>query len=241
MTKNAENSGNVTGKILAFIKDRRFEPGERLPSEREFAERFRTSRGAIREAMAILESIRVIERRPNSGIFLRNLATDSSFESLVLHATLGLPLSESEMAHSLEVRYVLERQAIRLACKRRTPEDLVAMRSVLAETEAQIEAGKTIQEQDEAFHLAVVAATGNSVFVRVVNAFYLLSRSRRQVYFSDLERCRQSYEEHRTILAAIEAGDVRLGLATMKKHVDSAKGLWLSSLDVASRPVKRPA
>jgi DNA-binding FadR family transcriptional regulator len=40
----------------------------RTPSERELAEHFSVSRGQIREALAILEAMRIVERRAKSGI-----------------------------------------------------------------------------------------------------------------------------------------------------------------------------
>ena len=105
---------NAIGKILSFIRERRYRPTERLPSERDFAEKFDTSRSAVREALAALEAMRVIERRPNSGIYLRN-TDDSSVEALVLQAESGLQIQADELADAMEVRRMLEAQAARLA------------------------------------------------------------------------------------------------------------------------------
>ena len=64
--KNAE-SGKVASlivRLLAFVRNRRMEPGERLPSERLLAERFEVTREVTREALAVLESLRrAVERR----------------------------------------------------------------------------------------------------------------------------------------------------------------------------------
>ena len=80
-TDKLEAPSNAIGKILSFIRERRYQPSERLPSERDFAEKFDTSRGAVREALAALETMRVIERRPNSGIYLR-MIEESSIDAL---------------------------------------------------------------------------------------------------------------------------------------------------------------
>ena len=45
-------------------------------SEREFAEKFNTTRPAVREAFTALEALRVVERRPQAGIYLRDLSED---------------------------------------------------------------------------------------------------------------------------------------------------------------------
>ena len=67
----ASELGNpVIAQIFALVDKRNYEPGDRLPSERELAERFAVGRGAIREALSTLETVRYLERRPHSGIFL---------------------------------------------------------------------------------------------------------------------------------------------------------------------------
>ena len=100
-TNNPEPPSNTIGKILSFIREHHYQPAERLPSERDFAEKFDTSRGAVREALAALEAMRVIERRPNSGIYLRN-SNESSIEALVLYAESGLLFQSNEIADVFE-------------------------------------------------------------------------------------------------------------------------------------------
>ncbi len=68
--------------------------------------------------LATLETLRVIEARPNSGVFLRRSATESSFEAIVLLAEQGSEPTATEVRESIEVRAPLERQAITLACAR---------------------------------------------------------------------------------------------------------------------------
>lgn len=122
-TDKLEAPSNAIGKILSFIRERRYQPSERLPSERDFAEKFDTSRGAVREALAALETMRVIERRPNSGIYLRKIE-ESSIDALVLYAESGVPFEAKEIADVMEVRRMLEGQAVRLACTRRTADNI---------------------------------------------------------------------------------------------------------------------
>lgn len=209
----------VTGRILSFISAQRFAPGERLPSERDLADAFKVSRTAVREALATLEAMRVIERRPNSGIYLSSNPARGSFESLVLRSDLGLPLDRAEMLQAMEMRFILDVQAIELACARRTEADLQALRDILATAEARLAAGEDIMNVDEAFHLCIVAATHNDVFVRIVHAFFRLSRARRQAYFADRTRSLRSHREHCAILRALESGDAARGVVLMRRHI----------------------
>lgn len=228
-------SPNIVGKILSFIYQRRYEPNERLPSERDLAERFGTSRAAVREALAALETMRVLERRPNSGIFLRN-ADESSIEALVLHAASGLPFRPEESANVFEVRRILEVQAVKLACGNRSSQDIENMHNILKETKKRLDQNKTIEKEDEKFHMAIVAATKNGVLVRIVKSFYELSKVRRHIYFSDHERSKRAYEDHAGILEAIEARRTTDAGKRMTQHLSQALATWQALLSETIPP-----
>lgn len=227
-----DGAANAIGKILLFIRERRYQPSERLPSERDFAEKFETSRGAVREALAALEAMRVIKRRPNSGIYLRN-SDESSIEALVLHAESGLPLQAGEIADALEVRRMLEAQAARLACSRRTPDDIRNMHAILKDTAKRLSKRQTIAAEDEAFHLAIFVATKNDILLRVVKSFYEMSRHRRRVYFADHGRGRRSYEHHCKILEAIENRRIGQAEQVMNEHLSQTVETWQALLGEA--------
>ena len=56
--------------IAAAIADGRYGPGEKLPSEREFADSFGVSRPTIRDAMIALEFQGLVEARQGSGVYV---------------------------------------------------------------------------------------------------------------------------------------------------------------------------
>ena len=126
----------VLSRILPFIKARGYMPGERIPSERELAERFGVSRGILRETLAALEAMRVIQRRAQSGIFLRDVEREASVELLVLESDLGMPVSSADVKDLNEFRSMLEVQSAGLACARRTDQDLARLDDILATSRA---------------------------------------------------------------------------------------------------------
>lgn len=220
----------VMGAVLKFIRERRYDPGERLPSERELAERFSVSRNTIREVLSTLEWFRMVERRPSSGLYLRQESTDPSLEALVMTSGFDIELDEREVLQSMETRYLLEMEAIRLCCARRTDADLARMRQVLADTAACIHGEGNIAELDCAFHLSIVMGTGNDVLVRVVKPFYLLSGKRRVIYFSDVRRARRSLADHRKLMAAIECKDAAAALSVLGAHLGTVEKHWREKL-----------
>ena len=223
--RDDERAGLI-GRLLAFVAHRRFEPGDRLPSERELAERFGVGRNAVREAVAVLETLRMVERRPNSGIYLREVGRQGSLDALVLQADLGVPLTEAEVTEVVELRRILELQAVRLACERRRDTDIDRLDAVLAAGESTIAAGGNLAGRDAEFHLAVAEATGNHVLLRVVNSFYLLSRARRRHYFADGTRAPTSQAQHAAMRDAIAARDAQRAGALMGQHLQGVESYW---------------
>ena len=60
----------VAQQLSALVNDGVIKAGERLPSERDLAEKLNVSRPTIREAMIALELSGIIEIRTGSGIFV---------------------------------------------------------------------------------------------------------------------------------------------------------------------------
>lgn len=221
----------IMAGLLRFIRERRFEPGERLPSERELAERFHVSRNTIREILATLEWFRFVERRPSSGVYLRAEVSDPSLETLVLLSGLGLELDEQEVLQSMETRYVIELQAIRLACRRRGDADLAHLDAILESTAADVRVGRNVADRDREFHLAIASATQNAVLVRVVKPFYLLSGKQREHYFVDRARAKRSLIDHRALREAIAARDEDEAVHRLSSHLGTVEAYWRSRLE----------
>ena len=126
--ESRETGGSaVIAGILAYLQDRRLQPGDRLPSERDLAERLGVGRNAVREALATLVTLRMVESRPNSGIYLRHVARESSFEALVMLTDMGGTPTPTEVAETMgTVRLEIERTDVNVidAAGRGTSEGL---------------------------------------------------------------------------------------------------------------------
>ncbi|WP_157019940.1 FadR/GntR family transcriptional regulator [Mesorhizobium xinjiangense] len=196
----------------------------RTPSERELAEHFSVSRGQIREALAILEAMRIVERRAKSGIYLTT--TDTSVEALALFAKAGLPLDPIQIYETVELRKIHEIKAAELACTRATEENFERLREILARSEEKVAKGEPLAREDRDFHLEIVRATKNSVFHKICSIYYVMGEQRLPVYFSDPERGRRSHAEHIQIYEALERRDGNLAQALMSAHLQGAESYW---------------
>lgn len=228
-----EAAGNpVIAGILSYLQDRRLQAGDRLPSERDLAERLGVGRNAVREALATLVTLRVVESRPNSGIYLRQVAQDSSFEALVMLTDLGGTPTPTEVTETMEVRQHLEVLAVELACLRQTSEDLAKLEAIVDRTDQVLAERGNIAELDTQFHIALAQATHNSVLVRVLNAFYRFTARRRSVLFDDQAQGKASARDHRKLLEHIRTRDADKARALIVRHMKRAQGYWNTVLGV---------
>lgn len=219
-TKNIQQAQvlSVVAQIINLVQQRSYFPGERILSERDVAERFGVGRAVVREAMAMLEAMRYLERRRGSGVFLSEDPASISLEALVISSKVGLPLSNKANQDSVEVRRIIEVQAIRLACERRTDESLARIRAILDSFE-QVQDEIGASDYDWKFHLELVRSAGNDILTRLVLPFFLMSRGRRETYFVDAGRRQRSHEQHVEMLMAIEDRDVDRAVSLISQHI----------------------
>jgi GntR family transcriptional regulator, transcriptional repressor for pyruvate dehydrogenase complex len=203
--------------------------GDKAPSERELAEHFNVSRGQVRESLAILDAMKVIERRAKSGIYLTPDVAGP--ESMALFAQAGVPLTARHIAEVVELRKIHEIKAAELAALRATDEDFQRLRDILAQSEVQIANGEGLHGLDMAFHLEIVRATQNDLFYRTCCNFYAASKHRLPLYFAKPERNVKSHAEHMQIFDALYRRDSILAQALMNTHLGGAQSYWTELLD----------
>ena len=213
--------------IFRLVQDRNIQEGERLPSERSLAEKFHMGRGAVREALSVLELIRLIERRPNSGIYLRDSSRGTSIESLVLKESLGISLNLAEIEQALDVRRLLEVRAIQLACVNRSTEDLTKLGDIFRRTVESYEAGNSLCDLDRELHMEIAVSSKNIVLTHMLGALYELSARRRALYFSDQNNAKGTVADHALLIEKIRLGDVEDAAKTMRNHIGQAEAYWL--------------
>ncbi len=215
---------NLLPDLAAYLYATSSADSGRAPSERELAEHFNVSRGQIRETLAILEAMRIVERRAKSGIYLTTRT--ASVEALALFAKAGLPLDPIQIYEAVELRKIHEIKAAELASARATDENFARLQEILLRSEHRLAAGEPLAEEDRDFHLEIVRATQNTVFFRVCSVYYAMGERRLPIYFADPARGRRSHAEHLQIFDALQRRDANLAQALMSSHLQGVEGYW---------------
>jgi GntR family transcriptional regulator, transcriptional repressor for pyruvate dehydrogenase complex len=205
----------VQAKVREFVRNERLLPGDRLPPERELAQRLEVSRTSLRQALAVLRVEGLIDVRHGDGIYLLRSADD-----VVPPIAAELSAAHPELPALGEVRNALEALAARWAAVRRTDEDLAAMVDGLRNMDQEICDGGTGIGGDRRFHVAVLAAAKNDVLKGVVDA---ISEGSLRIASASLARPGQperSLAAHRLIFDAIVAREHELAHRLMFDHLE---------------------
>ena len=102
-------------------------PGDRMLSERKLAIKLNVSRSSIREALRVLEILGFIEILPGSGAFVLYPKSNSLSDFIELTSMLRTTFPNN----ILEVRFIIECEAVRLAAKRSTSHEQEIIKKAL--------------------------------------------------------------------------------------------------------------
>jgi GntR family transcriptional regulator, transcriptional repressor for pyruvate dehydrogenase complex len=211
----------IVRQVKAMIAEGRLKGGDRLPPERDLAEKFVVSRTSVREALRALESLGLVEIRPGEGTFVRQVSIDALVEPLAL-----LMVSQREAIGELfEARRLLEPSLAALAATRATSEEIQEMERILEEQAREVAAGRTGLAQDAQFHTAIGAAAHNRAITRITHAIMDLLTQSREESLNTPGRPTRSHEDHRRVLAAISRRDAEGARKAMLDHIEAVEGL----------------
>lgn len=212
----------VTGQIEELILQGVLRPGDRLPAERELAEKLDVSRPTLREALDDLSRRGLVATRPGGGHFVAD----------ILGSAFSPPLIELFASHDtalfdyLAFRRDLEGLAAAYAAERGTEADRAVIDSIFQRMEAAN--GKRSPDEEAAidaeFHMAIVEAAHNVVMIHMMRSLYdLLVRgvwyNRRAVYAGPGYRAKL-LEQHRAIRDGICGRDPDAARRAIEGHMD---------------------
>lgn len=206
----------VAQQITTWIADNGLAPGDRIPPERELAQRLGVSRATLSQALVALEVIGVVEVRHGDGTVVTSAPGSPGSQRIVA----AIRAHADRLPEIIETRDALETKIAALAAQRRTDEDLARIDDALAAMEADVEAGGRGVEGDERFHGAVTAAAHSLLLAHLMDEIGDLIRETRIESLSQPDRPRNSLAGHRAVARAIRAGDPAAAAAAMHAHVE---------------------
>lgn len=163
-------------------------PGSVLRTD-ELAESLGVSRPVMREAVRVLESMRLVESRRRVGVTVRPAAEWNVYDPQVVRWRLAGPDRPRQLRSLTVLRSAVEPAAAGLAARNATPEQCVELTECALGMVATSRGGRLDEYlvHDVAFHRVVLNASGNEMFAHLGDlvAEVLAGRTRHRVMFDD--------------------------------------------------------
>src|SRR6476659_10626137 len=218
----------VTRRLLTYFTSDAIQPGNRLPPERQLALTLGVGRSAVREALAALELLGVVDVRPGSGTYLRGRASELLPQTLSWGMLIGAPKTRE----LIDVRHALEVQAARLAAATSNPDDIAELEDQLATMESHVDGDYgAFVTADMHFHQTVAGAADNALLEDLLQSVRSLIRVWVERALNDSEHARLACAEHRAVLATLRGHDADAAASAMSTHMDTARRRLLEFLD----------
>lgn len=196
-------------------------PGERLPSERELAERMGVSRPSLREAISDLQGQGLLTAKAGSGIYVAEVLGSAFAPALIeLFAS-----NETAVFDYLEFRRELEGMAAARAARLGSDTDLAVIDTVYRRMEAAHADRDPTQEAalDAEFHLSILEASHNVIMLHMMRSMFDLLRQgvfyNRQSMFRQRTVREQLLQQHKAINSALQARDPAAAREAVEAHL----------------------
>jgi GntR family transcriptional repressor for pyruvate dehydrogenase complex len=214
-------SHSVVRQIEHLILRGILKPGERLPSERELADRLGVSRPSLREALTELQASGLLTTRAGSGVFVADVL-GSAFSDTLVRLFAG---HDEAVFDYIAFRRDMEGLAAERAATRGTDTDLKVIDAIFKKMEAAHAKRDPSEEAglDADFHLSIIEASHNVIMLHMMRSMYQLLREgvfyNRQIMFKQRMRRDTLLDQHRRINDALQARDADGARKAVEAHL----------------------
>jgi DNA-binding FadR family transcriptional regulator len=201
--------------LLANLREARWQPGERLPTERDMCSLYQVGRSTVRRVLGEIKAMGLITQTVGRGTFV----AEQGPERVTMAVPGDIGISPAEL---MEARLIFEPGLVELAVRNGTAADFATLETCCRNGDAAQEPAQ-FEHWDDAFHRSLAAATHNGF---VVSVFALISRVRDAGEWGLLkqrsalpERWAEYRREHWAILNALRQRDADQAREALVRHL----------------------
>lgn len=213
----------VVARLKKLVQDGAYQPGSRLPAERELSTELGVGRATIREAIGELVNQGVVQTRPNSGTYVLDNAIDTIRE--LAHVEPHGDISpHATLAARLEIEPIIAKFAAAVGRRDKEIELILDQMETVSDL-TDPERRNQWNELDRKFHLRIALMTSNPVMISIAEMFNdvvdePLWRQLRDRGIYDPSRARLYIYEHRLIYEAIASGKIEAAQFYVRQHLE---------------------
>jgi GntR family transcriptional repressor for pyruvate dehydrogenase complex len=213
----------IIDQIKAMILRGELKPGDRLPAERALAERLNVSRASVREALRALHLLGLVEIKSGEGTFIKEGDINSAIHIL----TLLLPIGPDIVTEIAQVRKGIEVEAAGLAAVHAGAGHIETLESIISKMESELATDTLGETTDWNFHFAISQATGNSLYIKLMNTISNTMQKaihiNRERLFIKKEHRGILYQQHLDVFKAVKESNPESARKKMYEHLKYAE------------------
>lgn len=212
----------VADTLEKRILEGSLKPGDRLPSERDFAVELGVSRPTLREALQKLISKGLLAARHGGGTFVTD-KLEAHFVDPWQEMVSGHPMLHRDL---LEFRQMLESQSASFAAERATNVDIERLDNIYAILDSVYESDdvKACIDADVAFHQAIAEAAHNVLIGHLTSSLMKLIHGHVSINLEHLharpQRWNQLRMQHHAIWQAIRERQPGKAASAARNHIE---------------------
>jgi DNA-binding FadR family transcriptional regulator len=227
-------SRRISRQMIESILRGDFVPDQELPAEDQLAQEFGVSRPVVREAVKHLAVLGLVQSRQGRQTRVAPYEAWNHFSPEILAARREVGAVEDVLLELLELRRMVELEAVALAAVRATPGDLADMAAALDALDASLGDPRQFTLGDIAFHDAILRATKNHLLPRLFDLLRPILEFGREISVTTRPHGpTESQAGHRAVFQAIREGSPEGARQHMEQHLS-----WTANLDFSQRDVR---
>lgn len=200
--------------------------GEKLPSERKFADSLGVSRASVREAIQALSFSGYLKVVHGKGTYVVDSA--KKYDEIVYFFS---RLSDYSLDYLMEARIIMESELARLASFKSNEEDVKEIEKVYSEMVNSKDLN-TFVVKDLEFHLTIAKATHNPIFDTIMKIFVeMLYKETQKMIEHSKDTKDKTIKLTYELVQAIKEHDGDRAKKLMSKHISSAKRFFKNNID----------
>ncbi len=216
--RNEKTHVQVELQLKSAILEGHYQPGDKLPTERELCELFQASRSSVREALRALENAGLVTKRTGKygGTYVNAANTGpliSGFKDM-------LQLGQLSLEHLRQARLVVEPSVAYEAAQNASDEEIEGLKTLHNRHKACLLEGQVESYYDQSLHIALAEITQNPVLVLIMKVFNDIHDQRIQHIEMDEETKQVLIRQHAAIVEQIAARNPSAAAQAMREHID---------------------
>lgn len=213
-------SDNIAQRIKDFIVAHGYQVGDRLPTTAELAKSFGVGQPTIREAFKRLQAVGAVTVRHGSGIFVGDQINSLFLPNPIMSDE---PPTKKLLLDLIEARIPIEIQAIALAVKNASVENLARMEELLKKAEEYMNDDDKLNKINISFHKEISLASGNYVLYQILSVLNNLFIEEQRLLIDIYMSKKDDHRQHVSILNVLKKRNKKKATELMRAHLESVR------------------